>query len=464
MGFINSYYEVLELKETASQEEIKKAYTNLAKEYHPDRVPGHLFKIKREAEEKFKKISEAYRVLGNPEKRKEYDKLLSQLRKISNDSTSNISNSSSYPNNPNRNAISKVPLLNVGWWIILIIVGLIIGLLINNLSNNKIQKRETEIPGDLITNTKIESSNKVMPKKTKELKVQRKEPKTQSVHKIQKIITKPSFDVGRITGEAYSYSQGRWAGINPNYKRGNGYFPKADLVFWSGLIIESAVIRWDGEYKLASSEVFLTIKNLRIDGHPIALDEFYTDIGIGFSVLLKNAVFGDYTMARTIILFRTFFGDNPPSQISKSFEIIPITNTEIKPFLLEGVWEGTYHKNMYDINFIARFEQNGNQFNGVIIDLNLPSDKNDTTSKKRARVSGWFIDDKITFVKAYKEDITGASYIATYKENDLKIEGNWYYLLNQGKWEIKRKEDLSGSVEDILTLDDKNPPEKKHGQ
>ena len=62
------YYATLGLKKGAGAEEIKKAYRKLALKYHPDRNQGN-----KEAEEKFKKISEAYAVLSDPEKRKQYD-------------------------------------------------------------------------------------------------------------------------------------------------------------------------------------------------------------------------------------------------------------------------------------------------------------------------------------------------------------------------------------------------------
>lgn len=61
-------YKTLGVSKKATDEEIKKAYRKLARKYHPDRNPGD-----KEAEDRFKEISAAYDVLGDPEKRKEYD-------------------------------------------------------------------------------------------------------------------------------------------------------------------------------------------------------------------------------------------------------------------------------------------------------------------------------------------------------------------------------------------------------
>ncbi|MBO4696119.1 MAG: molecular chaperone DnaJ [Lachnospiraceae bacterium] len=62
------YYEVLGVSKSASEDELKKAYRQLAKKYHPDANPGD-----KEAEAKFKEASEAYQVLSDPEKRQMYD-------------------------------------------------------------------------------------------------------------------------------------------------------------------------------------------------------------------------------------------------------------------------------------------------------------------------------------------------------------------------------------------------------
>lgn len=69
MEFKN-YYQILGVGKNASLEEIKKAYRNLARKYHPDANPNN-----KQAEEKFKEINEAYEVLSDPEKRSKYDNL-----------------------------------------------------------------------------------------------------------------------------------------------------------------------------------------------------------------------------------------------------------------------------------------------------------------------------------------------------------------------------------------------------
>src|SRR5437868_13806334 len=64
------YYETLGVPRQASEADIKKAFRKLAREYHPD-----VAKNKKQAEEKFKELNEAYEVLSDREKRKTYDEL-----------------------------------------------------------------------------------------------------------------------------------------------------------------------------------------------------------------------------------------------------------------------------------------------------------------------------------------------------------------------------------------------------
>src|SRR5215210_2900119 len=65
------HYKVLGVDRKATADEIKKAYRKLARQYHPDKNPGDA-----KAEERFKQISQAHDVLGDPDKRKDYDRAL----------------------------------------------------------------------------------------------------------------------------------------------------------------------------------------------------------------------------------------------------------------------------------------------------------------------------------------------------------------------------------------------------
>lgn len=104
----NTLYEMLEVSENASDEVIEKAYKVLAKKYHPDLQKEQ---NKKSAEIKMKEINEAYEVLGNKEKRREYDLRLQMEReeeRIRNRQENTIEDSSKQViDNDNPNDIEK---------------------------------------------------------------------------------------------------------------------------------------------------------------------------------------------------------------------------------------------------------------------------------------------------------------------------------------------------------------------
>lgn len=77
-----NYYEVLGVKKDASIVEIKKAYREMAKKYHPDKLINKSETLRNEAESKFKECSEAYNILKDVNEKEAYDKKITKSKRM----------------------------------------------------------------------------------------------------------------------------------------------------------------------------------------------------------------------------------------------------------------------------------------------------------------------------------------------------------------------------------------------
>ena len=80
-----NYYEILGVKNTATDREIKSAYRNLSKKYHPDVQQGKSDDEIKQAADKFKEITQAYDILSDKQKREEYDNNINNVYHIFNE-------------------------------------------------------------------------------------------------------------------------------------------------------------------------------------------------------------------------------------------------------------------------------------------------------------------------------------------------------------------------------------------
>jgi hypothetical protein len=255
----------------------------------------------------------------------------------------------------------------------------------------------------------------------------------------------------------YSYSKDRWGA---QLFGGNSY-PSARLQFMSGLIVDPNSVKWSGSYQLENHQICLMISSLKIPKRGAMLADFYQDMGIGYDVELQNAVFTDYTMARTVMIYRTFSGDAPPAEIRKCFPVVRIPLTDIVYSDLHGQWQGSYIDHSSDektttISMDMRLLQKGNKLYGSLVE----SDDSKEQAKSRWEIEGWILDKTVTFTKRNARlAMFSVSYVAPYVSDAKELSGTWFAGFEKGPWTLRYVGDFSGSAEDIFNPD-ANPPEK----
>ena len=134
MDDFESYYDVLEVKKTATQDEIKKAFHVLAREYHPDKNTRATEKVKQLGEKKFREVNEAYSVLKDPSKRRQYDAKIKEFEDAKNPaSASSQSDQKTATPRSSPKAAKKINKKRIFWGI----VGLLIFIgIVSNLGNS----------------------------------------------------------------------------------------------------------------------------------------------------------------------------------------------------------------------------------------------------------------------------------------------------------------------------------------
>jgi hypothetical protein len=467
-----TYYQILGIPESASQKEIRSRWAKLVQDYHSDKFQKVSSEIpqwmKDEAERRLKDVNEAWEVLKDPEKRMQYDQGLKAIRQDYADtydadtvgaaptnqpyapssSAATPPPSSGQPaagspprTTPSASASSSVPSVHptpvaqktggsgvAGCLVLVVVVVLLFAALgawlktYNGTSNGA--KIAPGTPND--SGSQAGGSTP----------------------------TQPSVPYGvrirRITGIIYSYPEKRWGG-NLWGMPGDS-FPEIDLRFWSGLVAGSGDLHWKGSYRFEGNNLCLAISGLQVSNQSAILGNYYSDVGVGYGVELENGTFGDFTMSRALILYRTFPGDTPPQEITKCFAVLPVAPSETEAYRMGGQWEGSGG----DVNLTMRISQKGNRFAGSMIATQKSG--NGQPEKIKVGIEGYVLNDRVTFDRRDKNELIYISYVAPFSKGNPQISGTWYLGLEKGTWQMTRTGDIQGGLDDYASPDFSNPP------
>lgn len=430
------YYKILQVDKSAEIEVIERAYKILIAKYHPDRNPGD-----KTAESRSKAINEAHDVLRDPIRRKNYDDERASC-------ASNSSNrppvaqppvrATTAPTTPTPPLAAKVLLPRTGkppaglLWIGAVLAFILLFKLGSTWISNRRGVSDTlkmqAVPRNRTVSQPTASTTTVHPPQLERVRVR------------------------RISAVIYSYSASRWGGNSSGFPGDS--LQDVNLEFWSGLVSGYANIHWKGSYSLERNNLCLTISGLQIPTRSI-LGNFYQDFGVGYGVELENGTFGDFTMSRALILYRTFLGDSPAQQITKCFQVLPIGLATSEAYHMAGQWEGSGGY----VNLTMRLSQKGNSFEGSMI-VSPPTGGGQPETSK-VSIEGYVLDGRITFVRHDKNALVDISYVAPVSRGNLEVSGTWFMGVDRGQWQMTRTGDVQGEADEFASPDSSNPPASK---
>lgn len=424
-----TYYDLLEIAETASQEVIRSAYRRLAQEYHPDKLPEEIRnrRLGRDAVEMMCLLNDAYRVLSNPQERAAYDRQLRLLRA----STASPSVDSPPPSpapvntSPSSHHSVATPTTRTSgdgrpFGIVIALGCAVITVLAILAVISAGILREREHQGS---------------------------PANQQLNPASPVVAQPASEetpTARLEPVAYSHSKSAWA-TTTAYSHG---LPNVSGLGFYNWLSWGAGVSWNGSYSIRNHEISLMINDLHLPGEneqQVAKswkqERYWDDVAVGYYVELRGATFDDYTLSRFVLFFRTFAGDKPPAVIEKTLSLLPVVRKPQELVPNDGEWIGTYEEHGKEHEFVFRIRRDGNTIEGARIDFS-------NGTKTRETLYGWVLDGKVTLLARPRDRPFGASLVAS-EVYQSRLKGYWRAGLSAGTWEAEWRKPLDGSVDDL---------------
>ena len=464
-----THYKILGVSETATPEEIKTAWRDLAKKYHPDRNKG------KKAAARIKDVNVAYHELIDPGRRFNYDATLraeraaaahaaasaaaSSFTDADDDSTIPPSGQGATPQPPPPPASGQQPSASTvqpTWTVtdMLLAVGQLVWARLRSIAIAALIILAVMAGGSVLvfllfigTTDRTPAPTPVavtQPAVYREDEGPGSNPRPASLPSSAQSL--PSVTV-RLEPIAYSYTTRSWANFNPTYSSG---YPHVYGLGFHNSLGWGAGMNWTGNYSASGDRLILSIENLRLPGEvesTIARQmgqlDWWSDVGVGYHVELQGALFEDHSMAKDLIIFRTFLGDTPPPRVEKTFRIIPTTNGEAPLVQVRGEWKGVYEVSGNRVPFVMRLEQEGDEISGATMEISY--DK-----RRRSSIRGRVEGSQVTFLKRYGDGGGTVSYVST-EADSRRLRGTWQKGLEQGPWQAEWTADFTDMVDDLPT-------------